>query len=391
MHKRAPTLILSFTLLVVMLGYGLVMPIMPFYIEHFGAGGAELGWMMSTYALMQLVCAPVWGRLSDRHGRKPILAIGVAGYALSLLFFGLATEFWMLFLARTLSGVLSSATMPTAMAYIADCLPEEERGGGMGQLGAAMGVGVVVGPVLGGYLSTESLALPFFVGSALAVLAFVFVIVALPGLPRRSPPAPAARDRLSLATVGGLLRSPLGAALILILIVSLGLTSFQGIAGLYVIDRFGFDTREVGNMWMVMGLAMVVVQGGLTGPLTRRLGEAALIRIGLAGGAAGFIAMALAVDGATTLLALLLFTSALALVGPALNAHVSTLAGERQGAVMGLNSAATSLGRVIGPLYAGYLYDVNIGLPFLSGALTLGLGLGFSLLSGRAVAPKPGQ
>lgn len=391
MRKRAPTLIFSFTLLVVMLGYGLVMPIMPFYIEHFGAGGVELGWMMSTYALMQLVCAPVWGRLSDRHGRKLILAIGVAGYALSLLFFGLATEFWMLFLARTLSGVLSSATMPTAMAYVADCLPEEERSGGMGQLGAAMGVGVVVGPVLGGYLSTESLALPFFVGSALSALALVFVIVALPGLPRLAPAAPATRDRLSLTTAGELVRGPLGAALILILIVSLGLTSFQGIAGLYVIDRFAFDTHAVGNMWMVMGLAMVVVQGGLTGPLTRRLGETALIRIGLGGGAAGFIAMALAMDGTTTLLALLLFTSALALVGPALNAHVSTLAGEAQGSVMGANSAATSLGRVIGPLWAGYLYDQNICLPFLSGAVTLVLGLGFSLRPLKAAGSRASQ
>ncbi len=391
MRRRAPTLILSFTLLVVMLGYGLIMPIMPFYIERFGAGGIELGWMMSTYALMQLICAPVWGRLSDRHGRKPILAIGVSGYALSLLFFGLATEFWMLFLARTLSGVLSSATMPTAMAYIADCLPEEERGGGMGQLGAAMGVGVVIGPVLGGYLSTRSLALPFFVGSGLAALAFVFVIVALPGLSRRTPPAPTVRELRNLATVIGLLRRPLGAALILIFIVSLGLSSFQGIAGLYVIDRFAFDPREVGNMWMVMGLALVVIQGGLTGPLTRRLGEAALIRIGLAGGAAGFIAMALAVDGSTTFLALLLFTSALALVGPTLNAHVATLAGQAQGAVMGANSAATSLGRLMGPLWAGYLYDQDISLPFLSGALALGFGLGFSLLSLKTAAPRSSQ
>jgi DHA1 family multidrug resistance protein-like MFS transporter len=124
MNARNPILILSFTLLVVMLGYGMVLPIMPFYIEKLGAGGRELGWLLSTYSLMQLIFAPLWGILSDRIGRKPVLTMGVLGYTITLLLFGLSTSFWMLFLARTLSGVLSSATMPTAMAYIGDHAPE---------------------------------------------------------------------------------------------------------------------------------------------------------------------------------------------------------------------------------------------------------------------------
>jgi DHA1 family multidrug resistance protein-like MFS transporter len=125
--NRKNLFILSFTLLVVMLGYGMVMPIMPFYIEHFGAGGTELGWLMSTYSLMQLICAPVWGVLSDRYGRKPILSIGVLGYAVTLFMFGIAQSFVMLFIARSLSGILSSATMPTAMAYIGDNTPQKEK------------------------------------------------------------------------------------------------------------------------------------------------------------------------------------------------------------------------------------------------------------------------
>jgi DHA1 family multidrug resistance protein-like MFS transporter len=162
MNTRRPTLILSFTLLVVMLGYGMVVPVMPFYIELLGAGGHELGWLMATYALMQLICAPLWGMLSDRIGRKPVLTIGVLGYAISLLLFGLATDFWILFVARSLSGILSSATMPTAMAFIGDSTHEQERSRAMGQLGAATSIGVVAGPLLGGLLSADSLALPFF-------------------------------------------------------------------------------------------------------------------------------------------------------------------------------------------------------------------------------------
>ncbi|MBN2148282.1 MAG: MFS transporter, partial [Anaerolineales bacterium] len=168
--------ILSFTLLVVMVGYGLVLPIMPLYIQNLGAGGRELGWLMSTYSLMQLICAPLWGVLSDRWGRKPVLSIGIFGYAAALLFFGLATKFWMLFVARTLSGILSSATMPTAMAYIGDNTAEQERSAGMGKLGAAMGIGIVLGPLLGGWLSESSLQLPFFIGSAAAMFALLLVL-----------------------------------------------------------------------------------------------------------------------------------------------------------------------------------------------------------------------
>ncbi len=179
-NNRRNLFILSFTLLVVMLGYSMAMPLLPFYIERFGVGGTELGWLMSTYSLMQLIFAPIWGVLSDRHGRKPILAVGVLGYAITLLMFGLAQSFVMLFVARSLSGILSSATMPTAMAYIGDNTPQGEKSKGMGQLGAMVGLGVILGPLLGGLLSTNSLSLPFLIGSALAFIALLLVIFLLP-------------------------------------------------------------------------------------------------------------------------------------------------------------------------------------------------------------------
>lgn len=379
MSARRPTLILSFTLLVVALGYGMVLPVMPFYIEKLGAGGRELGWLTATYALMQLICAPLWGILSDRVGRKPVLTLGVLGYAVSLFMFGLATSYWILFAARSLSGVLSSATMPTAMAFIGDSAPEKERSGGMGRLGAAMGVGVVAGPLLGGWLSADSLSLPFFVGAGMAFAAFLLVILILPE--SHCPQSAAHRQaRLTRDVLRQTFLSPAGVLLLLIFIMSFSLAGFQGIMGLYVVDKFGFDTRQVGTIWMVMGAMLVVVQGGLTGPLTRRLGELPLIFAGLAGGALGLLGLSLAVDYLTTVLALGLFTLALALLGPALNAYLSTFAGAHQGTVMGLNSAAGSLGKVAGPLSAGYLYEVNIEYPYLTaaGALVLGLLVGMA-------------
>src|SRR5512143_4024838 len=178
--NRKNLFILSFTMLVIMLGYSLAMPLLPFYIEHFGVGGTELGWLMSTYSLMQLIFAPIWGIASDRYGRKPILAVGVLGYTLTLFMFGIAQSFLMMFIARSLSGILSSATMPTAMAYIGDNTEQKEKSKGMGQLGAMVGVGVILGPLMGGLLSTDSLSLPFFVGSGLAFLALLLVIFLLP-------------------------------------------------------------------------------------------------------------------------------------------------------------------------------------------------------------------
>ncbi|MBN2115140.1 MAG: MFS transporter [Anaerolineales bacterium] len=395
--SRKNLFILSFTLLVVMLGYGMVMPIMPFYIEHFGAGGTELGWMMSTYSLMQLIFAPLWGILSDRCGRKPILSIGVLGYAITLFMFGLAKTFTMLFIARSLSGILSSATMPTAMAYISDNTAQKEKSKGMGQLGAMIGAGVILGPLIAGLLSTDSLSLPFFVGSGLAFVALLLVIFLLPEsriassttvhppplngqIPTNEPvPAEPEHPRTRDIYVRVLL-SPAGILLLLIFIMSFGMTNFQGMIGLYVIDKFAFDTTQVGAIWMVMGIVMIVSQGVLVGPLTERLGEQRLIKIGLLGGAIGFVLVALAIDYITTLLALGFFILTLALIGPALNSYISVFAGEHQGTVMGLNSAATSLGRVVGPLWGGYIYDINIEYPFFSGAATLALGWLVSLI-----------
>jgi DHA1 family multidrug resistance protein-like MFS transporter len=148
--NRRNLFILSFTLVVVTLGFGVVIPIIPFYMESMGAGGTELGLLVASYAVMRLIFAPLWGSLSDRVGRKPILMIGILGYGITMTLFGLATELWMMFAARILSGVLSSATSPTTMAYIGDSTSEEDRSGGMGIMGAAVGLGTIFGPALGG-------------------------------------------------------------------------------------------------------------------------------------------------------------------------------------------------------------------------------------------------
>jgi len=346
--SRKNTLILGFTLLVVMLGYGMVIPILPFLITKLGANGRDMGLLASVYAAMQLVCAPFCGTLSDRIGRRPVLLIGVLGYAITMFVFGLSTRFWMLFVARTFSGVLSSGTLPTALAYLSDNLPEKERGGAMGKLGAAMGLGVVLGPLLGGLLSTSSLSLPFFVGAGLALLALLLVYLLLPE--SRSAQPAANPDQIDnfwhLNALKKILLGPIGILMLLIFILYFGLTIFQGISGLYVLAKFNWGTRQMGILWMVVGGVMALSQGLLTAPLTKLIGEAWVIRLGMLVGAVGFIALLLANGFIPILLAAGFFMLAVALLGPALNSSLSAFGGEHQGALMGLNTAFASLGRV---------------------------------------------
>jgi DHA1 family multidrug resistance protein-like MFS transporter len=319
------------------------------------------------------------------------LLIGVLGYAIAVFIFGLSTRFWMLFVARTFSGVLSSATMPTAMAYLSDNLPEKQRSGAMGQLGAAVGLGVVLGPLLGGLLSTDSLSLPFFVGSGLALLALVLVAILLP----ESHPAAQAAGANRVENfwrpemLKKILFSPAGTLMLLVFIMSFGMTNFQGIVGLYVLKKFDFDTRQVGAIWMVVGAVMLLSQGLLTGLLTKRFGEVMVIRLGLLIGTVGFLTLLFASRFVPILLTAGFFILGVALIGPALNAYLSAFAGEHQGALMGLNTAFASLGRVFGPLWAGFIFDINMSYPFSSGAVTLLVGFVFSLLGLRAVAHRP--
>jgi multidrug resistance protein len=225
-NNKRNILILSFSLAVISLGFGIVMPIFPFYMEKMGASGSDYGLLIAIYAVMQLIFAPIWGSISDRVGRKPILALGIFGSALTLLLFGLSTSYWMLLAARTLSGILSSAALPTTLAYVSDCTTAKERGGGMGRLGGAAALGLILGPGAGGLLGTDSLTLPFFIAAALSMACLLLVVVFLPeSLPahRRSQEG-AQRGLLRPMDLWRALRGPLGLLFFLAFLVTFGMT-----------------------------------------------------------------------------------------------------------------------------------------------------------------------
>lgn len=368
--------ILAFTLMVVMLGFGVVIPILPFYIETMGAGGTELGLLAACYAVMRLIFGPIWGRISDRVGRKPILMIGILGYGITMFWFGLANQLWMLFVARSLSGILSSATSPTTMAYISDSTSEEERGRGMGILGAAVGLGTILGPGLGGLLGNESLSLPFFIAGGLSLLTLALIGLILPeSLPvdaRRAPQE--GRPGIEFKKWVGMMRGTLGILFGIGFLVSYALTVFYGIFGLYALEKYGYGPDDVGIIFMVVGLVSAVSQGVLTGPLTKRWGETTIIKVSLLGSAVSFILLSLAKGSGAIMGSIGLFTLVTALLSPAVIALTSKQVKQEQGVVMGLSNSVMSIGRAAGPLWAGIALDIYLELPYLSSAVIMAVG-----------------
>jgi MFS transporter, DHA1 family, multidrug resistance protein len=392
-NLRKNTTILSFSLIVVMLGFGMVMPIFPFILTQMGASGDEYGLLIALYAIMQLIFSPVWGSLSDQIGRKPVMLIGMAGVTLTLVMFGFANQLWMIFLARIFSGVLASAMMPTAMAYVGDCTSEAERGDAIGKLGGAAAFGVILGPGIGGWLAGESLTLPFFIAAGLSLVSLVLVAAILPeSLPPQARLASNKRIKFfDLAELWRALFGPIGILLLMAFIVSFGATNFQAIFGLYALKKFEFSPQQVGTILVVVGIVSAIIQGLLTGPFTKRFGEPLMIKVTMFTNAMGFLVLLLANSYATVLLTTGIYILSHALLRPSVQSLTSRRAVGGQGSAMGLNASFISLGQIAGPLWAGVVFDINMSYPYLSGSVILFLGFLISLFTIKEEPVEPRQ
>jgi DHA1 family multidrug resistance protein-like MFS transporter len=381
-NNRRNLVILFFTMVVVMMGFGMVIPILPFFILEFGAGGSAMGLLMASYAIMQLIFSPIWGSISDRIGRKPVLMLGVLGFGLTQLLFGFSTALWMLLASRILAGVLSSATLPTAMAYIGDSTSERDRGGGMGIIGAAMGVGMVLGPGIAGWMASFSLSTPFFFAAGLSLVSLVLIYLLLPeSLPLEKRDSSAGKIQgPHLQELWQALFSPIGLLLFMAFLVSFGMTNFEIIFGLYSAETYGYGPQQVGGLLTFIGIISAIVQGGLTGPFTRRWGEAAIIKASLLGSAFGFAMMVMARSFVAVLLTMGFFVISNAMLRPAVSALISRRATIGQGIAMGLNNSFMSLGRSVGPLWAGFAYDINSTYPYWSGSIIMLVGFIVSMI-----------
>ena len=365
--------------LIDLIGFGLVIPLLPFYAVRFAATPPQVTWLLATYSLMQLVAAPLWGRLSDRIGRRPVLMASMAASALAYLWLGIAPNLWMLFGARALAGACAG-NIAAAQAYIADITKPEERAHGMGMIGAAFGLGFIFGPALGGFLAgndpqTANLATPAWLAGGMSFVALCGVLFAL----RESHPVARrglARPQRRIEAIRHTLRRPVLSRLIVIFfLVIFAFAAMEGIFALWALRQLDWGPERVGYVFAFLGLLSAIMQGGLTRRLTKRYGEERLLLTGLVLLVIGLVIVPFArglpvLGGAFAALAI-----GLGLVQPALNSLISRRAGgDEQGQVLGVTQSAGSLARIIGPPVAGYLFaDLGRGSPFLAGAMVTAL------------------
>jgi MFS family permease len=350
-----------------LIGFGIVMPVLPFWGTELGASPTQIGLLLTAYAAAQFLCAPLWGRLSDRIGRRPVLLLTIAGTAAALLLLGLARTLPWLFAARALAGAFA-ANIGVASAYIADVTPPEERTRWMGLLGASFGVGFVLGPALGGGLSLLGYQVPMLAAAALAACNWLWAAATLPEPERR------ARAFLEGRGDAGALARPLVRRLCVAnFAFTVAASQLETVFALFMMDRFQYDASRVALFLVAMAVLMGGIQGGAMKALAARFGERALVIGGGALLALGFAAVPPVHSVGLLVAPLALCAVGRAILQPALMSLASLASGsEERGAVMGSFQAAASLARVVGPLVAGALYDANGAGPFaLAAALVL--------------------
>lgn len=367
-NNNRSIMILFIILFLVMVGFGIIIPIMPFFLTSLGGNASVMGLFMATYSLMHLLFAPYWGHLSDRIGRRPVILIGLLGYGVTFILFGCTDKLGMMFAVRILSGAISSATLPTALAYVADITEEDERSRSIGLMTAAMGVGIIVGPALGSWLGQQGFYVPFFVAGGLALLIWPFAFFYLP---ETLTSAKSVSRSITSNTIVMELSNPLFLLFILFLIINFSTTMFEATFVFFSAHRAAFGPREIGILFTILGVIGVVVQGGLLGSLVKRFGDMNLMKGGLLISAAGLILILFAYDMASLLVTSAIFNIGTSLIGPSSSALVTRYSHRSLGTSLGIMQSFGSLGRIAGPVAGGILYEFNILIPYLMGAFIL--------------------
>lgn len=357
MNKRL--LNVGLIVLVDMLGFALIVPLLTFFADSFGATPFQTGLLVSSYALMQMISAPILGRLSDRFGRRPVFLISILGTFIGFLILGFASSLWMLFASRVLSG-LTAGNISVAQAYIADITDEKNRARGMGMLGAAFGIGFILGPAIGGTLSVYGFAVPAFVSAALAFINLLTVYFWLPEsltAERRADMQSRNQPQASLGALFAALQRPqIGPLLWVRFGFAVAFNSFQTVFPLYCLHKFGLNAQQTGYILAYIGIVLVIMQGGVIGPLSARFRESNLLVWFVAFSFVGLFAWAIV----PTVSLLLVGMFPLAVGAGSFNAIINSAISkavqpEEVGGMLGFGAGLESATRVVMPALASYL------------------------------------
>ena len=376
-----PLLIIFLTIFVNLVGFGIIVPLLPFYAQTFGASPLTIGLLFAIFSLCQLLAAPALGDLSDRYGRRPVLVFSLAGTVVSFVMLAIAHSVTMLFLARIVDG-LSGGNISTARAYVADITAPADRARAYGLIGAAFGLGFIFGPALSGVLAKVSYTAPIWAAAGITLVATVMAWAWLPETVHRTQAGTGNPFRY----LPELLKRPLVRRVLVIdFVYWTSFAIFQTTFALFTARRFGFDAPKTGYVFAAFGVLGAVIQGGFIRPIVRRLGDKSTFMLGLAFGACGLLACAMVYSVPLFLLTLVPLAFGIGFGHPTMASLVSLVAdGDEQGRVQGAASAVESLGRTIGPVWGNAsLEQFGEAAPYLSAAtlllLTMVLASGFQV------------
>jgi multidrug resistance protein len=386
----SPLVVIFLTVFIDLLGFGIIIPLLPFYAEHFGASALMVGLLSTSFSLMQFLFAPFWGRLSDRIGRRPVILIGLMGSAVSYALFALAASLPALFFARCLAGI-AGANVSTAQAFIADVTTPENRAKGMGMIGAAFGLGFIFGPAIGGFLSHWGYAAPAWFAAAVSLANFGLAIVLLP------ESSPDAAERVARAAAGrvdtfrrAMTRRHLPQVLLVYFLVLTAFAAFEATFALYAERQFAFTAVTIGYMFAWVGVVLATVQGMLVGRVVKRIGEARLVPLAVAVISSALVLIAFAgsvpaLAAATGLLAL-----GMGFNSPSMLSAISQLAHPAdRGSTLGVSQSLGSLARILGPAWGGWAFDhFGIRTPFFTAAALMILACAVSIAAFRNFEPS---
>ena len=373
--QKKKIFILMINMFIAIASFGIVIPILPSYLESINQGGMAAGLMIAIFAGAQFLFSPIAGKWADQYGRRKMIIYGLLGLTISMFVFYASDAIWILYVSRVIGGVGAAMLVPAIFAYIADITTFDQRAKGTSLVSAAMSLGIVVGPGIGGFLADYSMKLPFLVSALVSLVAVIFSVALLKDSDaEEANPALAATlaDEESMFTkIGRSTKMPYFIPLVITLVMSFGLLAYESIVGLYLDNQFNSTAKDIAFMITATGVVSVIVQLFIVDRIVRRYGEVAILIAFLGVTAVGFLLSLFAGSYAMFFAVSLIIFMATSILRPVLNTLISKMADGEVGFAMGMNNAYMSIGNVIGPLLAGVLYDVNIIYPFILGLVML--------------------
>ncbi|MFN6471746.1 MAG: MFS transporter [Nostoc sp. SerVER01] len=380
--------VLFLTVFIDLLGFGIILPILPLYAEQFGAKPNEATLLVAIYSLMQFLFAPLWGSFSDRYGRRPILLLTLSGSVIAYIGLGIANSLWILFIARSLAGIMAG-NIATAQAYIADITTPANRARGMGAIGAAFGLGFILGPAIGGILTgpdpnNANFHLPSLFAGGLSLLALLCALILLPESLNSEIKAKIQahqhhRPKLNWVELS---RRPQLCILIgIYFLVTFAVAAMDSTLALWSKQELNWGPQQTSYLFAFMGIVSTIIQGGLIGFLKKHLGEIKLLFLGIFGLGLGLLLIGFSQSLIFLLIATALVAWGISITQPILNSLISQItAPEEQGQILGIASSSSALARIGGPTWAGASFmKFGSSAPFLSGSLVILLALTLSL------------